>query len=1360
MSLDPAIRNHQAWIGYLQPDGLVVSAAALVDSQVFLDQNLLPLQQRFLAFVREVEFNENDAFAVENFSGFVSEFLEWPEDSLFGLDEAHPLPDELKVPLPELGETLHPSFAVREAKPKKDPANPWLLLIKVLPLGEDLDTTATGKDAQWSASPSRRFERLLRETKVPTGILTNGAQIRIIHAPRGENSGSMTFPVQAMTEVAGRPILGALHMVLHRYRLFSAPSEARLPALLERSRAYQSRVSEKLANQVLDSLYELLRGFQAADERAKRELLREVLANKPNDVYGGLLTVLLRLVFLLYAEDRALMPNSSTYAQNYSVHGLFERLRTDYERYPDTIDQRYGAWSQLLALFRAVFNGCRHPQLKMPARKGFLFDPDRYRFLDGRSTSEHHVPLVSDGVLFRVLRNLLILDGERLSYRTLDVEQIGSVYETMVGFRLEITGGPTIAVKPAKAKGAPTAINLDDLLAVKPDDRTKWLREKADQKLSGDASEALKTATNTDGLLAALDRRIARNSTPGVVPKGGMVLQPSDERRRSGSHYTPRSLTEPIVRKTLEPILKRLGEKPTPEQILDLKIADVAVGSGAFLVEASRQLGDELVKAWHNHNKLPYIPPDEDEVLHARRLVAQRCLYGVDRNLMAVDLAKLSLWLATLAKDHPFTFLDHAIRCGDSLVGLTRKQIADFHWRADAVRVLGQDQMEQRVEKVARIRKEILEADELTSPGLKREKLDKADEALNHLRLLGDLVIAAFFAADKDRARLSKRDEYLAQYIDFFKTYDQTKNVQRLVDQLRSGPFPVLPFHWEIEFPEVFERENGGFDGFVSNPPFMGGGRVSGTGGAQYLDWIKTLHEMSHGNADLVAHFFRRSFNLLRKGGSFGLVATNTISQGDTRTTGLHWICTNGGTIHAARKRYRWPGQAAVIVSIVHVIRGKHSSSFELDGCVVPYITAYLLHSGTHDNPRPLAANEHRAFNGAKIYGQGFIFDDEDQSGKGNSISEMKRLISSSNSNAQRILPYIGGEEVNDDPGHKYHRYVISFLDWPLRRENLELSWAKANETQKKKWLQAGIVPIDYPEPVAADWPDLLRVVEAKVKPERMRLRADADGGRLRKFWWLFGRPRPELYSATNGLDNVLANSQVSPHMSFALVPRDWVFSHALNVFALSGYDTFVILQSRVHEVWARMFSSSMKDDLRYTPSDCFETFPFPDGFSFQGPLHRVGKEYYEFRAALMVRNNEGLTKTYNRFHDPEETSLDVLHLRELHEAMDRAVLDAYGWADIKPTCKFILDYEEEEDEDEVRKRKKPWRYRWPDDVRDEVLAKLLALNKERAEEEKLAGEGTEVGKKSRTKVSKKKSAVDPSQGSLTLEARKAEDSK
>jgi hypothetical protein len=165
-------------------------------------------------------------------------------------------------------------------------------------------------------------------------------------------------------------------------------------------------------------------------------------------------------------------------------------------------------------------------------------------------------------------------------------------------------------------------------------------------------------------------------------------------------------------------------------------------------------------------------------------------------------------------------------------------------------------------------------------------------------------------------------------------------------------------------------------------------------------------------------------------------------------------------------------------------------------------------------------------------------------------------------------------------------------------------------------------------------------------------------------------------------------------------------------------------LQSRVHEVWARVMASTLEDRLRYTPSDCFETFPFPIGFETHQALETAGRAYYDFRAAMMVRNRKGLTKTYNRFHDPGEMSSDIVELRRLHDALDRAVLDAYGWTNIRPVCDFYTEFDEDEDEDEEdsTRKKKRFRYRWPDDIRDDVLARLLVLNQQRYEEEVVAG--------------------------------------
>ena len=861
-----------------------------------------------------------------------------------------------------------------------------------------------------------------------------------------------------------------------------------------------------------------------------------------------------------------------------------------------------------------------------------------------------------------------------------------------MGFELHVAAGQSIAIKPADRNGAPATVNLEELLLVAPDKRLKWLADNSDQKLTGQAADALKSAGTIEDLLVALERKIARAVTPNVVPKGAMIFQPSGERRRSGSHYTPSSITAPIVEAALRPVLKQLGDNPTPDQILELKVCDPAMGSAAFLVEVCRQLGDGLVKAWHIHNQVPVIPRDEDEVLYARRQIAQRCLYGVDKNPLAADLAKLSLWLATLAKNHPFTFLNHSLRADDSLVGLTRRQIASFHWMPAEQQTFLEDQIRRRIDRVSEVRKRILTAADDTPYSVLQARLDEADGALSWIRMAGDATIAAFFAAEKPK----EREEIRASLQDQLETalknplkIDLVKPIEALIDSMRRGPKGVAPFHWEIEFPEVFTVDakgnvTGGFDAIVGNPPFAGKNTLLNAHAAGYLDWLQQTHEESHGNSDLVAHFFRRAFNLLRPSGCFGLIATKTIGQGDTRSTGLRWICAHGGTIYQARKHLKWPGEAQVTISIVHAFKGQVGGPFQLDGREVPVITAYLFHAGGHEDPALLKANESRSYVGSYVMGMGFTFDDSDTKGIASSLAEMHHLIETNAHNSERIFPYIGGEEVCDSPTQSHHRYVIDFFDRSLDE--------------------------------ASEWPDLLEIVRRKVKPERDRQKRDAN----RERWWQYAEKRPGLYKAIARMPRILVLSRVAQQMAFVFLPSGMVYAETLIIFVFDTMAAFACLQSRVHEVWARFFASSLEDRLRYTPSDCFETFPFPEHFDTLSAVEEAGRGYYEFRAGLIVKNSEGLTATYNRFHDLEEDNPDIRRLRELHAAVDRAVLDAYGWTDIQPKSEFLLDYEEEEDEEEngPRRRKKPWRYRWPDAIRDEVLARLLDLNRQRALEE------------------------------------------
>jgi hypothetical protein len=310
----------------------------------------------------------------------------------------------------------------------------------------------------------------------------------------------------------------------------------------------------------------------------------------------------------------------------------------------------------------------------------------------------------------------------------------------------------------------------------------------------------------------------------------------------------------------------------------------------------------------------------------------------------------------------------------------------------------------------------------------------------------------------------------------------------------------------------------------------------------------------------------------------------------------------------------------------------------------------------------------------------------------------MRRLLEARRRNATRILPYLGGDEVNTSPTHAHSRYAIHF---------------------------GGMT-----EEEARRFPELMAIVEAKVRPGRERLGNSPVDRAHKQSWWRYANDRPELYAALKGLPRTLAIPRVSAHLGVVFLPTATIFSDQLVVVTLSDHATFSVLQSRVHEIWTRFFASTLGDGLRYTPSDCFETFPFPLPFepttspeleSRRAALEAIGRAYHDHRAALMVQNDQGLTATYNRFHDPGERAPEIERLRELHAEMDRAVLSAYGWTDIPTDCEFLLDYDDggPGDEDEKRRRRRPWRHRFPDDVREELLARLIHLNQRRAAAER-----------------------------------------
>jgi hypothetical protein len=742
------------WIGNVQPIGLVLAATVLAR------YGLNPAEQTRAdsEAVRALLSGDDDGPALSDPWAFFAQILGWRATQMAGAPGGPTLPAELFVRVEESNTELMPHWAVT------DPDKGWQILVRIE--GPGVKPEARGALDGWEATPHQRLERLLRETGVPTGLLLTDGELRFIQAPRGETSGWLKFPLRSLGDVGGRPMLGGLKLILSSFRLHNDAPDRRLAALLKASRDAQAEVSTRLAAQVLGALHELLRGLHSAD-RARIEALA---ASRPEHVYEGLLTVLLRLVFLLYAEDRDLIPSRTDgearalYDQGYGVRSLYARLLDDAAHHPDTMDERRGAWSRLLALFRLVHRGDRAGWIR--GRGGKLFDPDAFPFLQGQETpADPPAPAtVSDGCILRILDLLLSLDGERLSYRTLDVEQIGSVYETVMGFTVETRPGPVLAIRAGKNDRTPVFVDVAALAVKKGAERAKFLKEEADRHaLSDKVGKALATATDAASVIAALRPIVDERGSPGghVAPPGTPLLQPTDERRRTGSHYTPRSLTGPIVQHALEPAFARLGDDARPEAVLDLRVCDPAMGSGAFLVEACRALGERLVRAWTRWPLTrPTIPADEDEHLHARRLVAQRCLYGVDKNPLATDLAKLSLWLATLARDHEFSFLDHALKSGDSLVGLTQAQIAAAHWDPSKAGLpLFRQLVKDRVVEAMKGRAEIQAAPDDTARAIQEQRHKSLEARVAPIRTMGDAVIAAFFADRKSKAQEKKRQE-------------------------------------------------------------------------------------------------------------------------------------------------------------------------------------------------------------------------------------------------------------------------------------------------------------------------------------------------------------------------------------------------------------------------------------------------------------------------------------------------------------------------------------------------------------------------------------------------------------------------
>ena len=1145
---------------------------------------------------------------------------------------------------------------------------------------ESLDRKREGS----KSSPHSMTQEYVNLSETLFALLTNGLQLRLVRdSSRLIKLSYLEFNLERIFEDELFADFALLFRLLHSSRWAAEgenPAESLLETYHQDSLENGSRIRENLSEAVVHALETWAEGLLIhPDNNDFRIALRDGRTT-PRQLYDLLLTLVYRILFLLVIEERGLThpPEApgdlqNIYREYYSASMLRARCRSiwkEEERFSDL-------WTTLLDCFSLHEDEERASALGLHPLGGDLFSvasfaPLRRLSMDNRRFSEgmNRLDAYRDEKLGVV----------RVNYAALNVEEFGSVYEGLL-----------------------------DLAAAVDD---------------------------SDGILRF---RFVRG----------------DDRGRSGSHYTPEELVRPLIEHALEPLIRNaLGKPGAEERLLDLKICDDACGSGHILLNAARRVALEVARLRTGADN-----PDPTAYRLALRDVIQRCIYGVDSNPQAVRLCKVALWLESHNPGKPLGFLDHRIKCGDSLVGVAKASELLDDIPDEAFETRAGDDPDFCTELRRRNENERLEPGQMgidwqTSVGESledvvdslravaamdastREAADRKKEAYlratdgenwRRLRTLADVKLAPFFLPKRPETetRVATRSLYRA-FLDGTQDLDGHSVAFAASEAANGRRF----FHWFLEFADVMM--SGGFDCFLGNPPFLGGQRLSGAFGKEYLAYLKYAYAPA-GAIDLVGYFVRRNYDLLKENRSLGTLATNTLAQGGTREGSLDVIEKAGGAIVMAVRSRPWPGAAAVSVSQAVIRKGAWSGERVLDGKPVEYISTYFDDQKSEGAPYRLEANAEKSFQGSIVLGKGFVLEPEEAAG----------LIGRNPKNRDVLFPYLNGDDLNSRSDQSPSRRVINFKDWPLDRVS---------------------APDGYRGPVAADYPDCLEIVERLVKPERDKLwKGDATARDRARRWWQFARQTMSLYRTIAPLKRVMVIAiGATKYPYFSLSKEKIVFSHALGVIALDAKACHALLNSDFHVMWAWKNASTMRGDMRYTPSAIFETFPLPPGLepSSQGKssdsfrlLDELGEHLHEGRRALMTALDIGLTSLYNLYHAPDLSDESVVKtakcsgeeasrarkeiegLRDLHVRIDEAVRDAYGWSDIALEHGFHeLEFLPENDR---------VRYAVSRSARREILKRLLDLNHQRHEEEFAAGLVDKNGKRIKKKAGMKKRKID-----------------
>lgn len=1146
---------------------------------------------------------------------------------------------ELNVSLPEHGVTLSPDLAVIDEQRADKPQ----MLIHTY--GQDVDLDATLKLDGWAATPADRMVQLCRATGCRLGLVTNGERWMLVDAPVGAVTTFASWYARIWSQ---EPITLQAFVHLLGIRRFFVDETEQLPALFDRSLKYQDEVTDALGEQVRRAVEVLIQALDKADQDRDRELLRDV---KEPVLYEAALTVMMRLVFLLSAEERGLLLlGDERYEANYALSTLRMQLRKESE---EILERRWDAWSRLLAIFRAVFGGIEHENLRLPALGGSLFDPDRFPFLEGRAKgsdwrTDPAKPLPIDNrTVLLLLEAIQQFQGRTLSYRALDVEQIGYVYEGLLERTVKRTAEVTLELDGTKNAKAPW-VKLAELESARLDGAERLaelLQERSGSSASRVRNDLVKPVDDTlaDRLLAAchgdtnLRNRIkpfaylVRTDPwgyPLVYPAGAFIVTTGSDRRETGTHYTPKSLTETIVTETLTPIAYVGPSEGTPREqwvlkspaeLLDLKICDPAMGSGAFL--------------------------------------------------------------------------DHNLRCGDSLLGIHRlDQLTELTMTPTGKgqqRLFGQN-IEQAVREAIELRQALRQMpirDIRDVEAMARLDAD-ARQKLDVPERIADAFIAEVLSSGGNANVLSSTVGTLAihagQAVDGKR--DAIETMIRRAHNALSADLPPektrrLPFHWPLEFPEVFARSLSGFDALVGNPPFLGN-RLWKSAMGDKLQWqCQMVLGASPGKIDLCVVFHRRAVDLLRTDGCYGLLATSNIAEGSAIDVGLGVVVQNG-MIYFAKKGMPWPGTAAVVVAIVGFIKGEWPAECDADGRKCARIGPRLEPEASDvwaPQTLPDALFAFEGVNNSK--GLAFVITPDSP--------WFERLQNEPDS---LLRPYITGDDITSSALNRIGRWALDIGDRSL-------------------------------DEIARRWPIAHRFIVEEVQPTRTVAALKSYKGLIDR-WWQFWNHRADLMRRIRQRGNFIGYSKNTKYPVGMLAPSDWIYTNKVLLIGMERDDLYAISLSTGFRAWLERFSGgNLGETLSLSISESVAKYPVPSSEVSRAGID-AAKRFNDLAVAFGAAHECGLTDVMNAIHTPGEEDATIVELRQLLVVIDNEVTAAYGWDDLE----IVYDFREIDG----GSANDPWRWSLSSDLTADLLGRLTALNRERFEAAASSSSGASTTTKSK----------------------------